>query len=367
MRIVFAGGGTGGHLFPGIALAERARTHYPDADILFLCTSRQFDVTQLKKYGLTYYVMPSPRLAPTPRLPVELLYAVIQSIKVLRRHRVNGVLGLGGYGSFPTLVAARILGLPCAVLEQNALPGKVNRVAARWADRIYSQWDEARRYFHNSSRTFRFTGSPLRPSLKIFSRREAMAKLELDERRMTVTVMGGSQGAMALNAFMAAEMELLKAHKDRLQVIHLCGAPDMAVQLEKNYRSAGIPARVFSFTDRVDLILSASDLAISRAGGMAIAEIASYGVPALFVPYPHAAENHQWINARTLEKAGAAWVVTEDRLALGSLSRLVDRHVADRKELDEMKRMILLWARPESADIILNDFVSLVRRRGHGG
>jgi len=341
MRLVFAGGGTGGHLFPGIALAQGHA-----GESLFLCTTRAFDARQLAHYGLEHESIDAPRLPEAILSPMRMVRAVRKAALVLRAFRADAVVGVGGYGSAPTLAAAKAMGIPYALLEQNVRPGRTNRLASKGARRVYGQWEQAGAHFGSR---YRHTGSPLRRDFRTLPRVEARAKLGLDCGRV-VGVVGGSQGAQQLNEMALHAWKRLDAERASVTFLHLAGAS--AGDFAKAYAANGLRARVVEFERDMGAFYSACDLVVSRAGGIAIAELAAAGVAAALVPYPQAAEDHQRANARALGEA--AWVVEEPE----PLAALVSKLVSGDPAFDNRARNLARLARPDAARAILGDLAT---------
>ncbi|MBI2931954.1 MAG: UDP-N-acetylglucosamine--N-acetylmuramyl-(pentapeptide) pyrophosphoryl-undecaprenol N-acetylglucosamine transferase [Planctomycetes bacterium] len=339
MRLVFAGGGTGGHLFPGIALAQEN-----DGPSLFLCTTRPFDAGQLRHYGFDHKPLDAPRLPAAVRCPIAMVRAVAQAAKWLRAFRADALIGVGGYGSAPALVAAKLRGIPYALLEQNARPGRTNRWAARGAWRVYGQWPRGGAELGSR---YRHTGSPLRRDFRPIPREEARARYGLDASAVVVGVVGGSQGAQSLNALVLESWKRLNGERGRVTFLHLAGPA--ASEVSQAYRKNGLIARVLEFERHMGAFYSACDFVVSRAGGMAIAELAAAGAAAALVPYPHAAEDHQRLNANALE--GAAWVVEEPSALAGLISKLVSGDPS----FNNKARSLARFARPEAGRAILGD------------
>ncbi|MBI4563178.1 MAG: UDP-N-acetylglucosamine--N-acetylmuramyl-(pentapeptide) pyrophosphoryl-undecaprenol N-acetylglucosamine transferase [Planctomycetes bacterium] len=350
MRILFAGGGTGGHLFPGIALAQQARNERPDVRILFLCTERPFDRRELAAYGFDHEPIPAPRLKPRFSFPRDIWRAVAAGRGRVRSFRPDLVVGLGGYGSFPTLMAARLEGIPYVLLEQNVLPGRANRVAAWGARRVYAQWEESRRHFAGLGSRFVASGSPLRLDLEGTGREEARRRLGIGPEMPLVGVIGGSQGAESLNRAVVRELSSVRG----IQIFHLAGPS--AGWVREAYAAAGREARVEEFRRDMGAVYGACDAVISRAGALALAELAAAGCPSILVPYPHAVSDHQAVNAAVLARAGAAVVVPEREARPGDLAGWVQKLVRRDALWDKMRRNISAFARPDAARHILKDF-----------
>ncbi|HZL73547.1 MAG TPA: UDP-N-acetylglucosamine--N-acetylmuramyl-(pentapeptide) pyrophosphoryl-undecaprenol N-acetylglucosamine transferase [Planctomycetota bacterium] len=351
MRVLFAGGGTGGHLYPGIALAQSLGA---GSRSFFLCTERAFDARELAAYGMDFEILAAPRIRPLIALPGAMLGAVAQARRRLRKFAPDLVVGLGGYGSFPTLAAATMEGTPYVLLEPNAQPGRANLLAARGARRIYTQWEETRRSFPGLGSRVVHAGSPLRSGLDRLPREEARRRLGLEGDAPVVGVIGGSQGADSLNRLVVREL----ASAPGARILHLAGKMAEAVRAE--YRAAGRDARVEEFRRDMGTVYSACDLVISRAGALAIAELQALGCASVLVPYPHAAGDHQAANARLLARAGAAGLVDEREARTGALADWVRRLMRGDAVFDRMRRVISTLARPDSARHIVRDWASWI-------
>ena len=364
MRIVLAGGGTGGHLFPGIALAQGLRTAAPMATVSFFCTDRALDGRQLSRYGLSSDVLPAPRLGgwkAALAFPFAFFAAVRRAGAYLDENRPDIVVALGGYGGAPAVRAAAARGIPTVLLEQNVIPGRANRYLARRATRILTQWPESVARFGRRAGKVEVTGNPVREEIVRRDAADARQSLGLDPARRTLLVMGGSQGAQAINRAFAAGEGALRDFAGRLQVVHLAGGADAAEALRGAYGRAGIPARVDAFSDDMPSLYGAADFAVSRAGGTSIAELAAMGIPAALIPFPHAAENHQWYNAQAAAAGGGAFVVEEAALA-AELKTILERAAGPAEPLAKMAERMKALGRPEARRECARRVLELGRR-----
>lgn len=320
LRIAFAGGATGGHLFPGIALAEHLAENLPEVELLFLCTDREFDRAALAAEGWPFVPLPSAPLVirRIHVLAAAALRSVATSMGLLRN--VDLVVGLGGHGSAAPILAARILGIPYVLLEQNSIPGRVNRLFCTGAQAVYSQWAEARRYLHGGP--VKVVGSPLRTKIRPVGREAAREALGIPSDVHVLAVLGGSQGARRLNEGVVSSLGFLKGRCPRWHVVHITGAKDCE-WVRAAYAAAGVPSTVLGFTREMSLVYEASDLVVCRAGALTLQELAFFGRPAVLVPYPHAADDHQNKNAAVLKAADCAEVVCERDISSGFLTRLL--------------------------------------------
>lgn len=314
MKIIFAGGGTGGHLFPGIALAQ---TLSDKSTILFLCTNRPFDRNQLDRYKFAYQALPSPRL-PSLKRPwtfigfiINLLLALYRTNRCFSGLKPDIVIGLGGYGAFSSLIIALLRGVPFVLLEQNVLPGRISRLFSPFARKVFCQWKKSERYLRNR-KCLTETGSPIRKDILSYinyNKSEARKQLGLTKEYILL-VIGGSQGAEALNKAIIGNIPRLSRLSAKLGIIHLTGQNDYQ-GIKEAYEKSGIEHLVKPFSEDMGLIYAASDLALSRSGGIAIAEITLFGLPMILVPYPQAADNHQFFNAMEACEKGAGILIRQ--------------------------------------------------------
>lgn len=352
IRILFAGGGTGGHVFPGIALAQ----HAPDTAVHWLCTSRPFDAAQLSRANIPHEALESPRWRGFTGFLGPMSRAILASARCIREFRPDLLFGVGGYGTVPPVIAAKSMGLPYVLLEPNMRPGKANRFLAPGAARIYVQWTASRSAFPGCGPRIVVTGSPLRKQLQPMERGQALGRFGLQPGLPTLAVVGGSQGAEALNR---GVVEALNGTASKLQIIHVTGKSQVDA-VRGAYAAKGARAVVVDFVSDMDSLYSAADLVVSRAGAMAIAELAAFGTPSVLVPIGRSSGDHQRENARAVAKAGGAILLEErdnlpDRLT-PILEKLVDRDPV----FEEMRRKLVPLAKPDAAKTILEDLGDLV-------
>jgi UDP-N-acetylglucosamine--N-acetylmuramyl-(pentapeptide) pyrophosphoryl-undecaprenol N-acetylglucosamine transferase len=284
--------------------------------------------------------------------------ALRASAQRIREFSPDVVVGVGGYGTFPPVVAAKTLGIPYVLLEQNARPGRANRLLAPGAQRIYVQWAQAKPHFPGSGAKVVVTGSPLRARLRRIARKDALGRFGLEEGLPTLAVVGGSQGAEILNRGVPAS---LNGTASKLQIIHVAGA-GKAGEVRATYESKGARAVVVDFVSEMDALYSAADLLISRAGAMAIAEIATLEVPAVLVPIARSSGDHQRENARAVARAGGAILVEERDCAAGALTEILRRLAVRDPALAGMGLRLRGFSHPDAARTILDDLRSLRRR-----
>ncbi len=300
---LFAGGGTGGHLFPGLSVAEVLRGRDPGVRIQFVGSERSLERALVIQHGYDHRTLPSEPLTQLWRKPWSFIERNWRAYGIarewLQQDRPRAVIGLGGFASAPVVMAAYRLGIPALLLEQNAIPGRSTRWLSRWARVVCLAYPQSVAYFHRRVETH-LTGNPIRAEIA------ALARVErIESQPPTLLILGGSQGAQALNA---AVIEMWKSQPQLFagwNVVHQTGVAQCAA-VQQEYHALPRAAEVAPFFYDMDQRYQAANLIISRAGATTLAELACVGVPAILVPYPSAADNHQWHNAQAFEEAGAA-------------------------------------------------------------
>ncbi|HVM62139.1 MAG TPA: undecaprenyldiphospho-muramoylpentapeptide beta-N-acetylglucosaminyltransferase [Verrucomicrobiae bacterium] len=320
MKVMIACGGTGGHLFPGVAVAEalQARHH----EVRLLVSEKAIDRAALgasticcsHSDGIGVEALPAVGYEGAGRLIpfcLRLARATRGCVATYDEFGPDVVLGMGGFTSAPAMLGARWFrkrGTAALIHESNAVPGKANRWAARVADHVAVGLADCARYFGHKPVTV--TGTPVRAALRRGKVADAPERLGLTTGRMTVLIVGGSQGAHGINESVAAALPWLRTRTDTLQFVHLTGSKDERI-IREAYRENGVQATVMSFCSQMELAYSVADMVVARSGASTLTEIAAFGLPSILVPYPHAAGNHQWYNARVFERAGAARLIEE--------------------------------------------------------
>jgi UDP-N-acetylglucosamine--N-acetylmuramyl-(pentapeptide) pyrophosphoryl-undecaprenol N-acetylglucosamine transferase len=312
---ILAGGGTGGHLFPGLAVADALRRRQPDAQILFLTTDRPLDRQLLNNTPFTQILQPVRPFTLNPLRMPGFLHAWHRSVAAAKQRltetRVHAVLGLGGYAAGPAVVAAQTLGVRNAILNPDAVPGRANRHLARKTDLVITQWDISEHHFPSGT-PCQTLGCPIRAAFAGAKRADGLRHFNLTNDHPVLLVTGASQGAHTINlAMMRVWPEFLAAHPE-WQLLHLSGpADEQAVRAA--YAASGAPARVVDFTHEMPLAIAAADAVVARAGASTLAELTALGKPAILLPYPYHRDRHQHANARVLVRGGAALVIEDQR------------------------------------------------------
>ena len=315
MNAAIACGGTGGHLFPGLAVAEKLRER--GHEVLVFISEKEIDTLAVEGRQVDLRVEKLPTVAlPSPFSPAILAFVrrFNESLSlcrgIFRKFNPDVVLGMGGFTSTAPVIAGRMRGIPTFIHESNAFPGKANRHTARFVNAVLLGFDECAAFFPKA-RT-EFTGTPIRATLQRIDRGAAREKLGLRADVPTLLVMGGSQGASGINQALIKAMPAL--HELSLQVIHLTGSRDARL-LEDNYRRENIPAHVAAFHHQMEEVYSAADMAIARSGAASLSELAAFALPSILIPYPYAADDHQTRNAEVFVRAKAALMLKESELA----------------------------------------------------
>jgi UDP-N-acetylglucosamine--N-acetylmuramyl-(pentapeptide) pyrophosphoryl-undecaprenol N-acetylglucosamine transferase len=359
LRLLVAGGGTGGHLYPGIAIAEEVKAA-TGGDAVFVGTARGLEtrlvpaagfplelvsVSGLKRMGL------GGLLRGLGRLPG----AFIESARILRRHRPDVVLGVGGYASGPLVFAAALLGYPTAIQEQNSLPGFTNRMLGRLVRRVFVAFDDAAARF--ARRKVRFVGNPVR---RTFLDRAAAATSADDGR--AIVILGGSQGSRAVNQLVSEMVRVLGARGRLPPVIHQTG-PQELDQVQAGYAAAGLGGKVEvrAFIDDMPAVLGKAAVCVARAGALTLAELAIMRRPAILIPLPTATDDHQTMNARAFERAGAAVLLPQAEASGARLADLVDGILQDPARRAAMAAAMGTLARAGATHDIVAELAAIAR------
>ncbi len=341
MRAILAGGGTGGHVIPALAIAQELRDRYR-ADVLFIGTARGIEnrlvpaagfALRLVSVGALKKVSLATRLKTVFALP----RAIFDAAAILREFRPEVMIGVGGYASGPAMLAAALSSVPTVAFEPNYVPGLANRLVATMVSAAAVQFPDTCRFFRNC----RVTGVPVRRAFFEIPPRPAGAP-------PTLLVFGGSQGARALNRATLDSISVLREQIPQLRVLHQTGERDYD-EARAAYLTADAAAEVYPFIDDMPQAFARADLVVCRSGASTVAEIAAAGKPAIFVPFPHAADDHQRRNAEALVRAGAALMIPESELTSARLVEAVTSLVRDCRQLARMGQAARALAHPDAA------------------
>ncbi len=360
VKVMIAGGGTGGHIFPGIAIADAVKKIEPDADIIFVGTKGKIESRVVPKAGYKFVPIWISGLRRSLDLrnllfPLKLIVSLIQSFLLVKKYKPDVVVGTGGYVSGPVVFVASLLGVPTLIQEQNSYPGITTRFLSTFVDEVHISFEASRKYLKRKDNVF-LTGNPVRNSLKIYPKGEALKFFGLDEGKRTLFVFGGSTGARSINEAMLEIIDELV--KTGIQVIWQTGMLDFERVKSKCEGMSGV--KIFPFLDEIDYAYSACDLVVCRAGATTISEITYFGVPSILVPYPFAAANHQYENAKVLFERGAGEVLLDSELKLRLKEKILNL-INDNQKLDLMRENAKSLANLEAGNIIAKSILKLAK------
>ncbi len=361
MRCVIAGGGTGGHLFPGIAIAEAFVEKELKNEVLFIGTERGIE-TRVLAGGL----FPLRTIQAKPftgrsfwgkvKAMLSLPTAVLEALSILKEFRPHLVVGVGGYASGPTFLAAFLLRIKRVIQEQNVVPGMSNRLLRWFSQQIFVSFEETKKYFP-APKTF-VTGNPVRREF-VTSLSIGRERVKRERDRFTLFIFGGSAGAHRINMAIMEALEFLQEIRSSLKVVHQTGKADVEA-VSKAYRERGFEATVKPFIEEMVTHYRLSDLIICRSGASTIAELAVCGKAVILVPYPYAAHQHQLINAQKLLDLGAAKMIRDEALNGSSLAQIIlhlFHHPDERRRMEEAMAKV---GRPRAAQEIVDHCYALV-------
>lgn len=340
MRAILAGGGTGGHVIPALAIAQELQKKYA-AQVLFLGTARGIENRLVPTAGyrlrlIQVGALKNVNLATRLKTAFDLPRAIWDSWRLLSEFLPDVVIGVGGYASGPMMLVAALIGVPTLAFEPNVVPGFANRLVAPMVSAAAVHFEQTGRYF----RRFRVTGVPVRRAFF-----EALAQTN---HPPTLLVFGGSQGAHAINQAVIDALPQIKARLPGLRIIHQTGERDYN-DAQAKYLGCGVSAEVQPFIDDMPNVFAGADLLVCRSGASTVAEVTAAGKPAIFVPFPRAADDHQRVNAQALENAGAAIVLEESRLNRETLVEAITMLLNDRRRLEKMGAAARKLAHPNAA------------------
>jgi len=323
LRVIITGGGTGGHIYPALAIAQGLRERLNDAEILYVGTKTGLEAEIVPKFGFPFKTVSVEGFSRPirPRTMGSVLKAVKgswESFALVRGFKPDTVIGTGGYVCGPVVLAAALSGVTTVIHEQNAFPGLTNRVLGRFVDKVCVTFEDSIKFFPKRKRVY-LTGLPVRPEIISMDREKGINALGLSEGKKTIVIMGGSRGAKSINRAITEIVDHLKQRED-IQVFHIAGHAgyeETVSLLEKKDIFPGRGSRfvVVPYLHHMEYALAAADVIVGRAGASFLSEIMVKGIPAILIPYPYAAANHQEFNARSLAQRGAARVILETNLS----------------------------------------------------
>jgi len=359
MRIVIAGGGTGGHLFPGIAIAEEFLKRDHQTKIIFIGTKRGIESKLLGGLGYELKEIDIEGVKgrggkALMRSAYQIPKSLWQSMRILKQFRPHIVIGVGGYASGPAVLAAHFMSIPTAVAEQNAVPGITNKILGKFADRVFVTYAQTRTYF--PQKKVILSGNPVRAA---FAVKRGGEKGKKDFRQLLI--FGGSQGAEAINKSVIDMLPQLQSMKDKVRILHQTGSRQLE-EVTRAYKQFGIRAEVTSFIVDMAGAYADADLIICRAGATSLAEITAAGKAAILIPYPWAANDHQFKNAQALATEGAAVMIPEKELN-DRLFSTIDNLLRDEQKIRQLEENSLRLSRIDAAATIVDNCIELMAKR----
>ncbi len=356
-RVILAGGGTGGHLFPGIAVLEELKRREPELATLFVGTARGIETRVVPALGERLECIDVTPLK--GRTPTELWKSLtglpqagLQAARIVRTFKPDLVLGVGGYAAGPMMLAAKALGVRTALLEQNAFVGLTNRLLSRVADRAYLSFEETQKHFPVASA--RVVGNPVRRQFVTAGHMARMDPAGFEMRARRILVIGGSQGARVLNETVPEALAQAGIAASGVEVLHQAGHA-MCDAVRARYAALGVNATVTPFIEDMARAYGSAAVVISRAGATSLAEICAVGRPSVLIPFPYAADDHQWHNAQALQSRGAAVAMREADLTVSSLAQIVATLVSQPDTRRKMAEAARAMGRPDAAAAIVDD------------
>jgi UDP-N-acetylglucosamine--N-acetylmuramyl-(pentapeptide) pyrophosphoryl-undecaprenol N-acetylglucosamine transferase len=359
--VIVTGGGTGGHIYPALAIAKGMQSADPQTEILYVGTDAGMETKLVPEAGLKFASVPGQGLPrkisiETLKVGAKSLKALWETKQILKKFKPDLVVGTGGYVSGPVVLTAALFGIPTLLHEQNALPGVTNKILARFVRKVMVTFPDSMAHFGNQKKLI-LTGLPVRSEIGQVSRQDGAKRLNLDSKRLTLLITGGSRGARSINQAMFKVLKELSSHPE-IQVIWATGKATHQETL-KGLQEAEIQWKrdnwkVLEYLKDMPAALACTDLWIGRAGAASLAELMVAGKPSILIPYPYAAENHQEYNARALEQVGAARVILDKDLNGETLWQTICDLTGQRDQLQQMAAKAVKAAEPDALNKIVN-------------
>lgn len=363
MKIIIAGGGTGGHIFPGIAIADEILKRYESAEVTFVGTEEGIERSIVPQEGYNIRFLRAEGIVGRSmikrlRAGIKVILSIYDSFKIIKDLKPDAIIGVGGYASFGMVITGRFLSIPTMIAEQNSVPGLANRILGRFVNAICLTYHESISYFPKD-KTY-ITGNPIRQGITRGDRKRAYDLFGLERDRFTILVFGGSAGARRINRAVCDSFNYLTEQRDRIQFLHQTGRSDIE-WVKESYRKWSFKGTVTPFIYEMAEAYAVSDLVISRAGATTLAELTAVGRPAILIPYPFAAANHQEENARKLSDMGAAKMILDTDLSGETLSEGIKEFLANDELRREMERAVRSLGRPDAASQVVDILMSIAR------
>jgi UDP-N-acetylglucosamine--N-acetylmuramyl-(pentapeptide) pyrophosphoryl-undecaprenol N-acetylglucosamine transferase len=358
-KFILSGGGTGGHIYPAIAIANELKSRFPDADILFVGAQDKMEMQKVPQAG---YPIKGLWIAGLQRrltfdnalFPVKLLSSLLKSRQIIKQFKPDVVIGTGGFASGPLLQMANSAGIPTVIQEQNSYPGITNKLLSKKANAICVAYEKLERFFPKEKIVL--TGNPVRQDLITIDgkRAEGISHFNLDLNKKTILILGGSLGARRVNQLIEKELEFFASQK--VQLLWQCGK--LYFEEYQKYNSENV--QVMAFIERMDLVYTAADIVISRAGASSVSELCIVGKPVIFIPSPNVAEDHQTKNAKSVADKNGAILIRESELDTTFESTFSDL-ISNESKQDELSQNIKNLALPNATKAIVEEILKLIK------
>jgi UDP-N-acetylglucosamine--N-acetylmuramyl-(pentapeptide) pyrophosphoryl-undecaprenol N-acetylglucosamine transferase len=359
LKFILSGGGTGGHIYPAIAIANELKSRFPDAEFLFVGAKDKMEMQKVPQAG---YPIKGLWIAGLQRritfdnalFPFKLIASLWNSRKIIKEFKPNVVIGTGGFASGPLLQMANAMHIPTLIQEQNSYPGITNKLLSKKASKICVAYENLERYFPKEK--IILTGNPVRQDLIAIDikRAEALTYFNLDSNKKTLLVLGGSLGARRINQLIEKELE--KINSQNVQIIWQCGK--FYIEDYKKYNSENV--QVMAFIERMDLVYAAADIVVSRAGASSVSELCIVGKPVIFIPSPNVAEDHQTKNAQAVVDKKGAILLKEAELDL-QFSIVFEALIKDKEKQNQLSEYIKQLALPKATKQIVDEIIKLIK------
>jgi len=363
MRVIIAGGGTGGHLFPGLAIAEELKSRDKKTEVIFVGTEYGIEAKVVPREGYPIkFLRAEGMVGVSPvkkmRAIAKMFVSTFDSYKIIQNVKPDIMIGVGGYASGAIMLIAAFMSIPTMILEQNCVPGLTNRILGKFVKAVCTNYQESIPYFPKG-KTF-LTGNPVRMHVLRGSSEFGYKLFSLERGLFTVFIFGGSLGARSINSVVVDSLSHMHDLRDKIQFLHQTGSKDYE-NVRDAYRKFGFKGTVTPFIFEMGEAYAVSDLVISRAGATTLAELTALGKPAVLIPYPYATGHHQELNARKLLEMGAARMIRDNELSGESLSRTIRVLYENEALRAEMQKNSRALGRPEACAKVVDIAMSLVK------
>ncbi len=369
MRVIIAGGGTGGHLFPGLAVAEEFKNRDDSTEVIFVGTEYGIEARVVPREGYPIKFLKAEGLVGVSTVKkvkaiVTTFFSIADSYKIIKTVRPDIVIGVGGYASGAAMLTAYLMSIPTMILEQNSIPGLTNKILGRFVRAVCITYQESISFFPKA-KTF-LTGNPVRMQILKGDIESAYRLFSLERGLFTIFIFGGSSGAKSINMAIVNALNNMYDLKDKIQFLHQTGIRDYE-NIREAYRKTGFKGTITPFIYQMGEAYAVADIVISRAGATTLAELTALGKPAILIPYPYAAGQHQELNARKLLEMGAAKMIRDSELKGESLANSIREMYTNETMRAEMQRNSRAVGRPEACAKVVDIAMSLVKQSSASG